>query len=202
MIDNSFRAILPRFVQPLLKIYKVLGLSPNAVTIAGCIVGLIAAYFVSREMFITGLILWWLGRILDGTDGIYARHLNRSSKFGAFLDINCDMLAYSGMILAFFKVWPEYSLHWIGIMLLYVLCISGALSLGSLQGTQIKPSNRKLQLAAGLAEGGETGIFYSCCLVFPNHIRSFSLVWILVLLITVIARGAIAAQSLKEAERA
>jgi len=198
MIDNGFRVILSRFVQPLLRLYGVLRLSPNGVTIIGCLVGLVSAFYVSEGHFILGLLLWWASRLLDGTDGIYARHLNWSSKFGAFLDINCDMLAYSAMILAFFKVWPELSLNWIVIMGLYVLCISGALSLGSLQGLSSKISNRKLQLAAGLAEGGETGIFYSCCLVFPGLIQPLSLFWITVLIVTVLARGALAFQSLNK----
>ena len=202
MIDNGFRALLPRFTQPLLKFYRLLGFSPNSVTISGCLVGLVSALFVSRGSFHLGFGLWWLGRLLDGTDGIYARHLNRSTRFGAFLDINCDMLAYSAMILAFCKVWPDLSANWIAIMTLYVLCISGALSLGSLDNRSGIQSNRKLQLAAGLAEGGETGIFYSCCLIFPQYIESLSFIWIGILSITVFARTTIASQVLRDGDKA
>ncbi|MEO5970103.1 MAG: CDP-alcohol phosphatidyltransferase family protein [Bdellovibrionia bacterium] len=198
MIDNIFREKLPRFVRPLLKFYKLLELNPNSVTIAGCLTGLASALFVSQGFFILGLALWWAGRLLDGTDGIYARHFGKTSEVGAYLDINCDMLAYSAMILAFFKIWPVLSLNWIIIMALYVLCISGALSLGSLQGPTAHSSSRKLQLAAGLAEGGETGIFYSCCLVFPNYIQPLSLFWITVLIATVLARATLAFQSLNK----
>ncbi|MGE4107768.1 MAG: CDP-alcohol phosphatidyltransferase family protein [Bacteriovoracia bacterium] len=198
MIDNGFRAILPRYVQPLLRLYQRLGLSPNAVTILGCFFGIVSAAIVAQEYFVIGAAIWWLGRLLDGTDGIYARHLNHSSKFGAFLDINCDMLAYCAMILAFAKVWPEHFLIWISIVILYVLCISGALSLGSLQGASLKSNNRKLHLAAGLAEGGETGIFYTICLLLPAYIHSLSLAWIGVLAVTVVARTVIAFQTLKQ----
>jgi len=198
MIDNGFRSFLPNYVRPLLKLYQMLGLSPNAVTIAGCLGGLASAFAVSQGMFIVGLCLWWMGRLLDGTDGIYARHLNQSSKFGAFLDINCDMLAYSAMIVAFAKMWPELSLIWILIMLLYVLSISGALSLGSLEAESTHSSNRKLKLATGIAEGGETGFFYSCCLIFPASISILSQIWIGVLLVSIVARGIMAFKYLKE----
>ncbi len=197
MIDNPFRAFLPRFVGPLIRLYQFFRLSPDCVTILGCLTGLISAFYVSRGDLIFAFGLWWLGRLFDGTDGVYARHLNRSSKFGAFLDINCDMLAYSAMILAFFRVWPEFSLNWIAIMALYVLCISGALSLGSLDIHSQAKSNRKLQLASGLAEGGETGIFYSCCLLFPQYVQTLSGLWIGVLLLTVAARATLAFRVLK-----
>ncbi len=198
MIDNSFRKLLPKFAKPFINLYLHLGLSPNAITVLGCLMGIISALLVSQKFLFIGALVWWLGRLFDGTDGIYARHLNRSSKFGAFLDINCDMLAYSAMILAFAKVWPEHSLVWITILILYVLCISGALSLGSLQSQSFKASNRKLNLAAGLAEGGETGIFYTICLLLPAYIHSLSLVWIGVLAVTVVARTVIAFQTLKQ----
>jgi len=198
MIDNGFRHILSKYVQPLLKLYVFLRLSPNSITILGCVLGLASAALVSQQFFMAGLVIWWLGRLFDGTDGIYARHINRSTKFGAFLDINCDMLAYSAMIFAFAMGWPEYSSIWMTIMALYVLCISGALSLGSLQYATSKPSNRKLNLAAGLAEGGETGIFYSLCLLFPQYIKALALIWTGVLVVTIVARAIIAFQNLRE----
>jgi len=200
MIDNRFRHFLQSYVDPLLKIYRFIGLSPNGVTVLGCILGILAAGIAAKNHFLPAIALWWIGRLLDGTDGIYARHLRQSSEFGAFLDINCDMLAYSSMILAFLTLWPELYIVWGLILFFYILCITGALSLGNLLGEEAKtrPSNRKLHLAAGLAEGGETGIFYTCCLLFPNLVKPFSIVWLFILCITVVSRFFIAHRSLNK----
>ena len=48
--------------------------------------------------------------------------------------------------------------------------------------------NRSLKLAAGLAEGGETGIAYTLMLLLPQLIKVLLPLWILVLVITFVAR--------------
>tara|TARA_B110001454_G_scaffold218991_1_gene249135 strand:- start:177312 stop:177908 length:597 start_codon:yes stop_codon:yes gene_type:complete len=198
MIDEPFRAKLPKFVDPLLRLYKALGLTPNSVTLLGLGFGIIAAFLVAREMFVPAIAVWWLGRLLDGTDGIYARKTNQSSHFGAQLDILSDMAAYSAMIIGFNFAFPELQSLWSIILLLYVLCITGALSLGNLQDKMNIPTqnNRGLRLASGIAEGGETGIAYTLFLIFPEYIIFLARVWILILIVTVIARLILAKREL------
>lgn len=200
MIDNGFRAILPRYVQPLLRLYRWLGLSPNTVTLLGCAFGILSALLVAQGKLIAALVIWWLGRIFDGTDGIYARKFERSSKFGGFLDINCDMLAYGAVALGFAYLRPDLGFYWATILFLYTLCIAGALALGALQDERPLDDNRKLHLASGLAEGGETGIFYSICFLFPEYLQSLSIVWGIVLIITIVARFGLARKLLAAEE--
>lgn len=192
MIDNLFRNSLPRFVGPLLKIYGWLGLTPNAVTVLGCGLGVLSALLVANGALKLALVFWWIGRLFDGTDGVYARHIGRSSKYGGFLDINCDMLAYGAVVLGLAYLRPDLSLNWSIILFLYSLCISGALALGALEEGTSFNDKRKLRLASGLAEGGETGIFYSICFLFPEYLRSLSIFWAAVLTITVLARFVLA----------
>ena len=196
MIDNPFRSLLPAYSRTLIQTYQALNLSPNFVTILGCVVGILSSVVTSQRFFLLGLGLWWLSRLFDGTDGIYARHIQNSTKFGAFLDINCDMLAYSSMILAFSCVWPEMFYFWLTTLALYILCISGALSLGSLRGKMKNNKDRKLSLAAGLAEGGETGLYYSLILLLPAYVYQLTISWIGLLCLTVIARTLLAYQLL------
>jgi len=198
MIDDPFRALLPKYVQPVIKLYKALGLTPNMVTLLGLLLAFISAYLVSQSLFLPAMGVWWLGRLLDGTDGIFARSTQQSSLFGAHLDILSDMAAYSGMIIAFSFAFPDLQKHWILILFLYVLCITGALSLGNLEEKKKieDRGNRGLRLAAGIAEGGETGIAYSLFLIFPEHIYILSTLWIVVLIATVIARLILARREL------
>lgn len=198
MIDDPFRAKLPKFVKPLLSLYRLLRLTPNVVTLLGLVVGLVAAFLVSENLFFPAVVTWWLGRLLDGTDGIYARKTNQSSYFGAHLDILSDMTAYSAMIIGFSVAFPDLQKLWSIILFLYILCITGALSLGHLQEKLKIPSrnNRGLRLASGIAEGGETGIAYTMFLIFPEHIRILASAWIFILIATVVARLILAKKEL------
>ena len=190
MLDNPFRARLPKYTDPLLKFYTVLKLTPNQITLAGVLLGFGSAVLVSRQIFLPALLVWWLGRLLDGTDGIYARATGQATALGAHLDILSDMTAYSAMIVGFFFAFPQFTAHWVTILFLYILCITGALSLGSLEEKQKVPgsNNRGLRFAVGVAEGGETGVAYSLFLLFPYFIDYLASVWIALLILTVAAR--------------
>ncbi len=190
MIDNKFREILPRYVDPLVRLLNWLGLSPNQITCMGLAIALVAAWLVIQESFVAAFIVWWLSRLMDALDGIYARSYEKTSDFGAFLDIQFDMLAYSAMVLAFSVVWPQYGLQWMLMLFCYVLCISGALGLGAFESKHgiEDSSGRGLRLAMGLAEGGETGIAYSVFLLFPGWLALTTWLWLAILSVTIVAR--------------
>lgn len=194
MIDDAFRRHLPRYTGFLVSVYQRLGLTPNAVSVAGCGLGLLAALGVAMDWPLVAIALWWLGRLLDGTDGIYARAIGQTSAFGAYLDILVDMLAYTVMILAFAALHPEFITHWLLIALLYVLCITSALALGEQERrVGLEPRDeRGLRVAAGLAEGGETGIAYTLFLLFPEFLPWLASIWIALLATTVVARTMLA----------
>ncbi len=149
------------------------------------------------------IAVWWLGRLLDGTDGIYARATGQTTHFGAFLDIVCDMAAYSVMIFAFAYRHPELTPLWLLILFFYVLCITGAVSLGAaMRELNVNSDdNRGIRLAAGLAEGGETGIAYTLFLLFPANITFTASLWIIVLATTVLARVFLAKKTLAQFDR-
>ena len=194
MIDAPFRAHLPRFVKPLIWIYQKLGLTPNAITLMALALAGGAAALCAIGSLWWALAFWWFGRLLDGTDGIYARETGQATPFGAYLDIVADMGAYSIMIVGFAVFRPELSLHWLLIVLLYVLCITSALAFGAMEVSLKVPvsDNRGLRLGAGLAEGGETGIAYTVFLLFPEHLSWTTKIWIGILVVTVVSRSLIA----------
>ncbi len=198
MIDNPFRKKLEKFSVTICGIYRFFGLQPNGVTVLAFIVSILAAISIVGGHNTLALILWWISRYFDGTDGIYARQIGKTSRFGAYLDILLDMASYSLMIIAFALIRPEFSIQWNLILFFYVLCIASALSLGSLQ-TDAKlavKDNRGLRLATGFAEGGETGIFYSVILLFPSVTHVALPIWIIILFFTVIMRSLLAYREL------
>jgi len=201
MIDEHFRKILPAFTTSLIDLYRKLHITPNQISLAGFGGAILAACLVAMNLPWLAIIVWWLSRLLDGTDGIYARETNQESPFGAYLDILCDMAAYSIMIFGFSFLFPVLINQWLTILFLYILCITSALSLGAIQERHNidAKDNRGILLAAGLAEGGETGIAYTLFLIFPAQIELLVIIWIFVLLTTVIARTILARRILVNA---
>jgi len=199
MIDNAFRAILPRFVGPILSLYGRLGWTPNHVTALGFGIALLASAAVATHFWWAALGLWWLSRLADGTDGVYARASGQESDFGAYFDIVLDMAAYGAMVLAFAIAAPAYQAQWMAMLFLYILCIATALSLGAQEAKRaVEPrDNRGLRLGAGLAEGGETGIAYSLFLLFPSYLETSTTIWVVILAVTVIARSFLAYRILR-----
>ena len=200
MIDNSFRNILPRYTHYLLAFYSRIGATPNQITVAGMLVGIGASILVAFDCYLVAIFTWWLGRLLDGTDGIYARATNQTSAFGAYLDITCDMLAYGAMIIGFAISHSDFYSSWIAILFLYVLCITTALALGHAEEKfHVVPNqNRGMRLGAGLAEGGETGIAYTLFCLFPGYIGKLSSIWIVILIVTVVSRSLLARKVLED----
>jgi phosphatidylglycerophosphate synthase len=194
VIDNAFREILPRYAGPLIRLYARLGLTPNGVSAIGCGLGLAAAGCVAAGLSGPAILLWWVGRLLDGTDGIFARSTGQATDFGAYLDIVLDMAAYSAMILGFAYANPELMDRWLVILLLYVLCITSALALGMEEAKRDLPKrdDRGLRLGAGLAEAGETGIAYTLFLLLPEQLSPLTALWIAILLTTIAARTLLA----------
>ncbi|MBJ20271.1 MAG: hypothetical protein CL933_12750 [Deltaproteobacteria bacterium] len=201
MIDNVFRARLPRFTGPLLSLYARLGWTPNHVSALGFAIALLASTAVAFHLWWVAFVLWWVSRLADGTDGLFARQTGQVSDFGAYVDIVLDMAAYGSMVLGFAVAVPAHQAQWMMMLFLYILCIASALALGMLEAKQerVPRDDRGLRLGAGLAEGGETGIAYSVFLFFPNHLSVTTSVWVVVLAVTVIARTALALQILAPA---
>ncbi len=76
------------------------GVSANALTIFGAMVGLAAAIAIGQQHFSVALVLILLNRILDGVDGAVAR-INGPTEFGGYLDTLADFLFYVSVPVAF-----------------------------------------------------------------------------------------------------
>jgi CDP-diacylglycerol--serine O-phosphatidyltransferase len=72
----------------------LVGLLPNAVTIAGLCAGLSAIRFGMQEEWLKAVSLLLIAGFLDGVDGRLARFLNSTSDFGAQLDSLIDFVNF------------------------------------------------------------------------------------------------------------
>jgi CDP-diacylglycerol---glycerol-3-phosphate 3-phosphatidyltransferase len=67
-------------------------LTPNAISITGLILNIVAAVLVWQELYIVGGIAFIVGSVCDTMDGRYSRMSGKGSQFGAFLDSTLDRI--------------------------------------------------------------------------------------------------------------
>jgi CDP-diacylglycerol--glycerol-3-phosphate 3-phosphatidyltransferase len=90
LLTGDERARIKRIGEPIALLLGRLGLSPDALTVAGFGIVLVAAFTAAAGAWIaTGAILI-LGTLFDGLDGTLARATGKTSDFGAFLDSTMD----------------------------------------------------------------------------------------------------------------
>jgi CDP-diacylglycerol--glycerol-3-phosphate 3-phosphatidyltransferase len=74
-------------------------LTPNAISVAGLVGNLIAAYLVTQRYFFLAGIAFIVGSVMDTLDGRYSRMSGKGTLFGAFLDSTLDRIE-EGIVLA------------------------------------------------------------------------------------------------------
>jgi CDP-diacylglycerol--glycerol-3-phosphate 3-phosphatidyltransferase len=67
-------------------------LTPNAISVTGLILNLVAAALIWQEMFVAGGIAFIVGSVCDTLDGRYSRMSGKGTQFGAFLDSTLDRI--------------------------------------------------------------------------------------------------------------
>lgn len=81
------------FERPAVSLLITLKFTPDAATVVGLLIALVAAYFVSEGEFVLGGILVLVGSVFDLLDGGIARATNRVSKRGALTDSVFDRVS-------------------------------------------------------------------------------------------------------------
>ncbi len=100
MLSEWVRARALGLLNSLARLFVRLGISPNALTLAGFIgMCLIALVIAAGHEAIGGVLIIFAG-LFDGVDGALARLTGRVTKFGAFLDSTLDRWAESALFLA------------------------------------------------------------------------------------------------------
>jgi CDP-diacylglycerol---glycerol-3-phosphate 3-phosphatidyltransferase len=67
-------------------------LTPNAISLTGLALNLLAAVLVWEQLFFLGGIAFIVGSIMDTLDGRYSRMSGKGTPFGAFLDSTLDRI--------------------------------------------------------------------------------------------------------------
>jgi CDP-diacylglycerol--glycerol-3-phosphate 3-phosphatidyltransferase len=73
-------------------------LTPNAISLTGFALCVVAAVFVYKEWWIAGGVAFIVGSVCDTLDGRYSRMSGKGTPFGAFLDSTLDRIE-EGLVL-------------------------------------------------------------------------------------------------------
>jgi CDP-diacylglycerol---glycerol-3-phosphate 3-phosphatidyltransferase len=74
-------------------------LTPNAISLTGLALNLVAAVLVWEQLFFLGGVAFIVGSVMDTLDGRYSRMSGKGTPFGAFLDSTLDRIE-EGIVLA------------------------------------------------------------------------------------------------------
>jgi phosphatidylglycerophosphate synthase len=158
-----------------------LGVSANAVTLAGLALGLLMAALLAAGFGALALVPLVFSRLCDGLDGAVAR-ATKATDFGGYLDIFCDFVFYGAVPLAFVLRDPAAN-GLAGAFLLACFYVNGTSFLGyaalaGKRGLETREQGEKsLYYSAGLLEGTETILFFALLCLLPGAFAPLAFVF-------------------------
>jgi phosphatidylglycerophosphate synthase len=173
-----------------------LGVSANAVSLAGLAFGLLMAAMIAAGFGALALVPLAFSRLADGLDGPVARATG-ATDFGGYLDILCDFVFYGAVPLAFVVRDPSVN-GLAGAFLLASFYVNGASFLGyailaGKRGLETRAQGEKsLYFSAGLLEGTETILFFTLLCLVPGAFAPLAYVFGVLCFATALSRGLMA----------
>lgn len=171
MLDAAARRLIDPPLSRLGRQLAAVGLSANAMTVAGFSIGLLS--FPALIWQADGLALTFIvmNRLADGLDGAIAR-ARGPSDLGGFLDIVLDFIFYASVPVAFAIGRPEQALAAAILVFSFIGTMASFLAFAIIAAKHgITTSHRgakSIYYLGGLAEGSETFLFMVAICLFPE----------------------------------
>lgn len=171
MLDAALRRLIDPPLNRAGRRLAEVGITANAVTLAGFALGLAAVPAIALESYGLGLLLILLNRLSDGLDGAVAR-VRGPSDLGGFLDIVCDFIIYAAVVFAFALAAPERGLAAAFLIFSFVGTGSSFLAYAIVAAkrglTTSLRGEKSLYYLGGLTEGTETIALFVLLCLFPS----------------------------------
>jgi phosphatidylglycerophosphate synthase len=172
VLDSRIRRLIDPFLDRAGAILARLGLSANAVTVGGFLLGVAAWAALALEAYGTALGLIVANRVADGLDGALARRLG-PTELGGYLDIVLDFLFYAGVPFFFAVGRPDMALPACFLTFSFVGTGSSFLAFAALaakRGLTTEARGRKaIYYLGGLTEGTETILLFLLICWLPDR---------------------------------
>jgi phosphatidylglycerophosphate synthase len=174
VLDATLRKIKDRALNPIVR--QVTGVSPLVLTflsLASCVAAAVAAW---RHAVVVSVVLWLVGRLLDGLDGPVARLRGVASELGGYLDLMADVIGYA--VVPIGVAAAQQSVHiwmWCAVLLasFYVNTMSWTL-LSALaerhEQHRVAEVGTTFRMPTALVEGAETIVLFSLMLALPRYV--------------------------------
>lgn len=148
---------------------------PLALTLGGLLLTLAAAGLAAVEQWSGALVLWLLGRLLDGLDGVVARRRGAAGDLGGMLDLVADTVGYAAVPLGVAAGLDERG-GWVAVAVLlatfYVNAVTWTYLAALLEkraaGAGATGELTSTTMPAGLVEGTETIVLFALLLAVPG----------------------------------
>jgi phosphatidylglycerophosphate synthase len=196
MFDQLARPVKEKLLIPIVKRWGT-KLSPNFVTLAAFIPGIVSVILILQGKLNAALVCWILNRVLDGVDGTLARVNGKQSDFGGFLDLILDFIIYAAIPTALFfyaaqqQKPAEIILSGLSLAILlgsfYVNTVSWMMPSVLIEKKfQSSEKLTSIEMPSSLIEGMETIVFYCLFMLFPGYLKELfwfmsGLIWISIL---------------------
>ena len=184
------RAIDPALNRLAASIIKT-GMSANALTIIGALLGIAAGLSIATQHYPFALLLVIANRIADGLDGAVAR-INGPTLWGGYLDSIADYIFYVAVPIGFGLTDAGNLIPALLLVASFTLSAVGFLAYAAISAKQDldeEPHGPKAFLySTGLMEGGETIGFIIVMCAFPSYFAPLALLFAGLCILTVVQR--------------
>ena len=171
MFDAALRPWIDRCLDPVGRGLARVGVSANAVTWFGFVLGIGAATAAALGATVAAVLLILANRLCDGLDGAVARAAG-TSDLGAFLDITLDFIFYSAVPFGLAVADPENALATAFLIFSFVGTGASLLAFAIIaqkRGISTEERGKKgFFYLGGLTEGGETITFLVVVVSIPQ----------------------------------
>ena len=167
-------------------------ISANTITLAGFAVGMMVVPFLWFKLYSTAMAVILVNRFFDGLDGAVARKCG-PTNLGGYLDITCDFIFYSVVIMGFALAAPENNgLAAAFLIFSFIGTGSSFLAFASAAEKQGISSDahglKAFYYLGGLTEGTETILFFVIICLYPEFFPVLAVAFGSICLLTVLGR--------------
>ncbi|WP_299479768.1 CDP-alcohol phosphatidyltransferase family protein [uncultured Roseibium sp.] len=200
MFDARIRPLIDPLLNRLGHLLARTGVSPNAVTLFGFVIGLGAAVAIASGLFLLGFVLIALNRLADGLDGALAR-ATQKTDLGGYLDITLDFFFYGAIPLAFAIQDPTTNALPAAALLCSFYANGSAFLAFAIMAERRglstdKQGAKSLYYLGGLAEGTETIVLFLLMALLPSWFATLAWAFAAVCFVSAGARVMIGVKSL------
>ena len=191
MVDRWANTVVHPTMEDIVE-YVPRQISADTITLVGFAIGMVAVPLLWIKLYSLALVFILINRFCDGLDGAVARR-NGITSLGGFLDITCDFIFYSAVILGFALAEPEQN-SLAATFLIFSFMGTGAsflafAAVAEKHGISSEAQGQKaFYYLEGLAEGTETILFYIIICLFPEYFPALAVIFGGICWLTVIGR--------------